>query len=695
MEKVICTQRVAMAAKTIKIVEEAKDAAGPHRNLANIQLKWARIDFASIIKWRRKEAVSVEAAQGRQRGEVETMHDSGSGGEAADVARHSSRKLACPVCGYTKETAKMQLRLKSGFRDLTCNMCTHRSRCGWWKCTCSTRWSQCMVHRIDLAQHASTRPPKKEGSGNGHDKQAEVGFCSKRKAPMMQMREAGGAAGDGRAKRRRLQEQAKRAQEERMLHNYGTRQEGGGAKRREAASGLGVHHLSEAVCPKLAKRFKPMEAKAVLGTGMHGDADDQYRPFSRREEGLNDLEGIPHDTNMYEELGQNQSLVRGRKETSQALGPSSIGGELQQNTGSTAKLDEKNTTAGSNVAHVPDELVTDQTGGDADDMEDALELGGGETAEVGNACVPVTSVLENGTSVQNRGSRVLHGGDGIARKDLHQCETGGGIVGTKYRPLSRRETNAKCGQGLHRDVACNEIPAVVNKSSDLNLGVKLLPHLELVSGRGASCGVDQVAVDAEVSADTGNKSVFEHGTLNNDVEQCAFAIEPGVSDRADVRTTGHRSVRSQTADDDTASIVHLSSSSDMGGKGRLKDNGRPPPIEKGASGASRLQHVGQSRSSHIPGLGGGGVQLVNSRVAFGDLLKRVRQVDSAPAVVSKRIRTGSWPTMHLGSSKTVNSCNVVVAGPAVELTIIQRDVVASQGSLVGSSASALRQSEKL
>ena len=58
-------------------------------------------------------------------------------------------------------------------------------------------------------------------------------------------------------------------------------------------------------------------------------------------------------------------------------------------------------------------------------------------------------------------------------------------------------------------------------TSDLNSGVKLLPHLELASGRGASCGVDQVVVDVEDepvpdelrTGETSGKQQRENGAL--------------------------------------------------------------------------------------------------------------------------------------------------------------------------------------
>ena len=114
-----------------------------------------------------------------------------------------------------------------------------------------------------------------------------------------------------------------------------------------------------------------------------------------------------------------------------------------------------------------------------------------------------------------------------------------------------------------------------------------------------------------------------------------------------------------------------------GSSGRLVSRRCPSAASKmGAVRASVCSRRGQNRSSHISGPLNEGITAASGKSSLGDLLKRVRAVESLPLQHAKRRRT-EWPEMrisqghsrvctfeHVGNSSRVSlvSCVDVAVG---------------------------------
>lgn len=151
VEAAIIVQRVAASTKMSKCVEDAKMVHRERGKSVPLKLKKVRMDMMGGVKWKRKVMDSKQA----RADEKETRVITGEG-----VAKYTTRILECPQCGNGKETAKMQLRLLQGLRDIHCKVCKHHARCGWYKCSCQVVWHHCTLHRVDPTKHTSTRHSK-------------------------------------------------------------------------------------------------------------------------------------------------------------------------------------------------------------------------------------------------------------------------------------------------------------------------------------------------------------------------------------------------------------------------------------------------------------------------------------------------------------------------------------------------------
>ena len=199
--------------------------------------------------------------------------------------------------------------------------------------------------------------------------------------------------------------------------------------------------------------------------------------------------------------------------------------------------------------------------------------------------------------------------------------------------MSRRETNAKCGQGLHRDVASTNAVVVHNVASVPNNTVEPLSHLELVSGRGEPQTADKagdVTGIARVNRKLANDECFSTEILSSSLEK-----------------RGCASVALHIGDESANAAFEPVNVLSCTGTAKAKEEGRPQPTSSSSTGASTrgkvISGTRTSRSTYIPGFM---AENAPDRSGLGNLLKRVREVEIAP-VQRKRVRPAQWPVMKL------------------------------------------------
>ena len=145
--------------------EEAEEAN------ESMLIKINRFAARSAIRWKRVTKESSGTVQGIYTTAVEGR------------PTYTSRVLPCSRCGNPKETRRMQLRTKMGYRAIHCRACGLQEVCSRSWCQCNIIWHQCTIHRIDPGVHASRKGIKKEKKLEDKQKQ-EVQASSKRKAPI-------------------------------------------------------------------------------------------------------------------------------------------------------------------------------------------------------------------------------------------------------------------------------------------------------------------------------------------------------------------------------------------------------------------------------------------------------------------------------------------------------------------------------
>ena len=70
----------------------------------------------------------------------------------------SLKKIGCPKCGFTQDTAKNRLRAKVGYGQMTCQRCRHVTRSSMWTCECNVEWHKCHMHvHANILGKASSR----------------------------------------------------------------------------------------------------------------------------------------------------------------------------------------------------------------------------------------------------------------------------------------------------------------------------------------------------------------------------------------------------------------------------------------------------------------------------------------------------------------------------------------------------------
>ena len=136
-------------------------------------VKINRVATRTAIRWKRSTSTSTDPTQGR------------SICLAAERPTYLSRLIACNRCGTTKETNRIQLRTKIGYRATHCRTCGLQEVCSRSWCQCKVIWHQCSIYRIDPGAHASRKGLKKEKRPKENKKQDNE-VSSKRKAPISQ-----------------------------------------------------------------------------------------------------------------------------------------------------------------------------------------------------------------------------------------------------------------------------------------------------------------------------------------------------------------------------------------------------------------------------------------------------------------------------------------------------------------------------
>ena len=134
-------------------------------------IKINRVATRTAIRWKRITKESTEPTQ--------SNHSTSADGRPT----YTSRILPCSRCGNPKETSRMQLRTKLGYRAIHCRACGLQEVCSRSWCQCNIIWHQCTIHRIDPGVHASRKGLKKEKKLEDNPKH-EVQASSKRKAPI-------------------------------------------------------------------------------------------------------------------------------------------------------------------------------------------------------------------------------------------------------------------------------------------------------------------------------------------------------------------------------------------------------------------------------------------------------------------------------------------------------------------------------
>ena len=106
--------------------------------------------------------------------------------DSDEKTHYCSRLLACTRCGTEQETKDKQMRVKAGFRAITCKKCGKQERVHSNMCRYNVIWHHCPIHRIDPPQHNIGKNTKKLGKGKKDLGNKTGNKSSTRAAPLIE-----------------------------------------------------------------------------------------------------------------------------------------------------------------------------------------------------------------------------------------------------------------------------------------------------------------------------------------------------------------------------------------------------------------------------------------------------------------------------------------------------------------------------
>lgn len=135
-----------------KDIRQAIKDSGETGNVYRTNLKWAKIDVRSTIRWMRTTCPPATERQSTRRKEV---------------PRYQSRMVECGVCMHQKETKHMQLKIHQGYRSITCPKCHSHARVGrahMWHNMSPMHATQNWPDGAQVDQAANSHPCRGKGS---------------------------------------------------------------------------------------------------------------------------------------------------------------------------------------------------------------------------------------------------------------------------------------------------------------------------------------------------------------------------------------------------------------------------------------------------------------------------------------------------------------------------------------------------